>query len=258
MFANFPSGSFNVVSVSSNSTASSAPVGVFNTSQPALVIIDNAVNIGGTIQVTQAMIAQIGLTIRVVLPFVVTTSDTVFLSIPPFFEYRIPVTSTDSSVVFSIPAGFAGAHALNSGNHDLYYGVIQASGNASVPNLTTITVVGQPATQPLLPVRIVNVGGNYINQLDNALGVQLTITDQAEIAAGDTWTLVYSTVGPTGTSVPISNGTVSETEPPISFTTAPNFFPALNDTPAWFWYTIARTGRPTLVSTPVQRIIDTI
>lgn len=261
LFADMPDGAFNVLQIVSSGQTTNVPVGLYNKNSPSTAVISGAVNINGVTTIQQSDLIENGLSIRVTLPQIVNSGDTAFICIGSFYEFMFPIAGT-TYTTFHIPAGFGGQHALNSGTHQLFYGLFQPSGNCVVPDVTNINIVGTEPTEPLLPVSMNNRGGEYINATDNRFGFNITIPgDQAGVSNGDTYTIVYSLTDPANGNVSttvLASNTIANAAQPTVAVIPPYSFPQLNETVGWFWYTISSPDKLTRTSLIVRRIIDTI
>lgn len=257
LYANLPSGAFNAITISAGVALDRLPVGVFSPSTAPNVVVEGGYYENGDIVVDNDSIISDGLKLMVTLPVVAQKDETIFLCIGSYFTYTI-VDSPKTTATFRLPSGFSGSHPLNNDN-SLFYGLIKSSGNCVVPNLTKITVKGAVPSLNLLQPSVVSIGGEYINTLANLIGVTLSIpANQSDINKDDGYRFVYSTNEDLSDFKEIQSGKIEDSSEPTTINTEQNFFPQINNTPAWFWYIITDSNGISHASRLTSRIIDTM
>lgn len=259
LYADFPNGAFNSIAINAGLAVDRVPVGVYSPSLDPNIVVEGGHYENGDIVVDNDVIISNGLKFMVTFPndHKPDKDEIIFLCIGSYFTYNI-VDIQQSTAVFRLPAGFSGTHPLNNDN-SLFYGVIKKSGNCVVPNLTKIVVKGAPQRLDLLQPSINSFGGEYINIYANSLGVTLSIpVNENNISVNDSYQLVYSTHENLSLVTEIKSGVIEDNSVPTEYTTPPQFFPPMNNTPAWFWYIITDSSGVSHASRVTSRIIDTM
>lgn len=236
------------------------PVVIYNPNKSPSLFVDYAIGYDGEYSIDQSYIINNGLLAQARLSAIASPADTITIIIGSFHQDRIPHQS-GTSFNFMFPAAYLNQHAMTPGKYKIFYCHNTPSGNMYIPSFTLLEVYGINPVNRLLPLLINSRVPGYINITDDLYGVPMVIPgNQAGVTIGSSWKAFYSTVDPALTNsnfILLGSGTVSSMSP-IDFTTVPGVFTGLNNTHAWFWYSVTNSSGISYTSYLNEVIIDTI